>query len=135
MSLASLSNQLWPGWLAWVPGLPGLWQTSGAYKGGKVGRARLFFGTLLALFFSGLFFKGLAMAEEVITGVREAAEFLGCGEVTVHRMIKRGEFPQPFREFGMNTKATKKIRVWKKADLESFRPNMRGRGNPNLIKK
>jgi hypothetical protein len=74
------------------------------------------------------------MKQEVITGIREAANFLGCGEITIHRMIKRREFPKPIEEFGMNTKASKVIRVWKKKDLEDFKPQMRGRGNPSLMK-
>lgn len=74
------------------------------------------------------------MKPEVITGIREAANFLGCGEVTVHRMIKRGEFPTPIEQFGMNTKASKIIRVWNKKDLEALKPNLRSRGNPNLTK-
>ena len=75
------------------------------------------------------------MEEEFITGIREAANFLGCGEITVHRMIKRGEFPKPVQEFGMNTKATKVIRIWKRVDILAFKPKMRGRGNPNLVNK
>ena len=74
------------------------------------------------------------MKDEVITGIREAADFLGCGEITIYRMIKRSEFPKPIEEFGMNTKATKVIRVWRKKDLEAFKPQMRRRGNPNLAK-
>ena len=73
--------------------------------------------------------------EELITSIREAAKFLECGEATIYRMINRGEMPKPVQEFGMNTKATKVIRVWKKSDLEKLKPNMRGKGNPNLIGK
>ncbi len=74
------------------------------------------------------------MKPEIITGIREAAEFLGCGEITIHRLIKQNKFPKPIEEFGMNTNATKVIRVWNKKDIEDFKPKMRRRGNPNLIK-
>jgi len=61
------------------------------------------------------------MPDELITSIREAAKFLGCGEVTIYRRIKRGEFPKPVQEFGMNTKATKNYKGMEKIRFRRYK--------------
>lgn len=34
---------------------------------------------------------------QIISTIQEAADFLGCSEKTIRRMIERGEMPEPFQ--------------------------------------
>ncbi len=73
--------------------------------------------------------------EQLVRNIQQAAKILGCNQVTIHRMIKRGEFPTPVQEFAIDAEGKKIVRVWRRADLLAFKPKMRSVGNPNLAKK
>lgn len=75
------------------------------------------------------------MKEELIRNIQQAAKLLGCNQVTIHRMIKRGEFPKPVQEFAIDQEGQKIVRIWSKADLLAFKPKMRSVGNPNFTNK
>lgn len=75
------------------------------------------------------------MKEELVRNIQQAAKLLDCNQVTIHRMIKRGEFPIPVQEFAIDANGKKIVRVWRKADLLAFKSKMRSVGNPNLVKK
>ena len=75
------------------------------------------------------------MEENLVRNIQQAAKLLGCNQVTVHRMIKRGEFPKPVEEFAIDPEGQKIVRIWKKSDLLALKPKMRSVGNPNLTKK
>ena len=75
------------------------------------------------------------MDEELVRNIQQAAKILGCNPVTIHRMIKRGEFPTPVQEFAIDPAGKKIVRIWKKADLLALKPKMRSVGNPNLSSK
>jgi hypothetical protein len=75
------------------------------------------------------------MEKDLVRNIQQAAKLLGCNQVTIHRMIKRGEFPKPVQEFAIDSEGKKIVRIWKKADLLAFKPKMRPVGNPNLSTK
>ena len=98
------------------------------------------FGMLLAQVMAEFLLNGnkrrsKIMEENLVRNIQQAAKLLGCNQVTVHRMIKRGEFPKPVEEFAIDPEGQKIVRIWKKSDLLALKPKMRSVGNPNLTKK
>jgi hypothetical protein len=69
---------------------------------------------------------------ELIIGIKNAAEFLKCGERTIHRLVERASqakqwdetlFPKPFQE---KLQKNGILRIWRAEDLKKFSPRKRG---------
>jgi len=62
--------------------------------------------------------------------LKDAAKYLGKSDRTIQRMIKEGIFPEPSVIIELGGK--RKLRRWKEADLEAFRPQLRSKGRPKI---
>jgi len=65
--------------------------------------------------------------EKTLT-LKDAAKYLGKSDRTIQRMIKEGIFPEPSVIIELGGK--RKLRRWKEADLDAFRPQLRSKGRP-----
>lgn len=74
----------------------------------------------------------------LIVGITNAAEFIGCNPITIHRKIEEATtggkwnedvFPKPVEE-----KPQRKgiLRIWKAEDLKKYIPLKRGRPKSNI---
>lgn len=68
--------------------------------------------------------------DELVFGVIETAKYLGTTKKTVHVMIKEEIFPQPVI---LQNVGKRVIKVWKKSDLDKFRPNLRAPHRPKSV--
>jgi hypothetical protein len=70
--------------------------------------------------------------KETVVGIDKAASYLGISVMTIHRLLKRGEFPSPLEE----KKGLKKvIRIWQQKDLAEFKETVRKQGERKADKK
>ncbi len=60
--------------------------------------------------------------------LKDTAQYLGISDRTIQRMLKAGTFPEPSVTIELGGK--RKLRRWKKVDLDAFRPHLRGKGRP-----
>lgn len=68
--------------------------------------------------------------DDLIFGIIETAKYLGITKKTVHAMINEGIFPQPVI---LQNVGKRVIKVWKKSDLDKFRPNLRPSHRPRSV--
>lgn len=68
-----------------------------------------------------------ASAEQTFT-VKDAAAYLDISERTILRMIKDHLFPQPSVTISLG--GNRQLRRWSQRDLDSVKPNLRGKGRP-----
>ena len=67
---------------------------------------------------------------DLIFGIIEVAKYLGITKKTVHVMIKEEIFPQPAI---LQNVGKRVIKVWKKSDLDKFKPNLRPAHRPKSV--
>ena len=68
--------------------------------------------------------------EEIIYGAKAAAKYLGMNRRTVHRLILQGIFPKHIEEIPVGEDREMSIKVWKKIDLDGYKPQIRTKGRP-----
>lgn len=68
-----------------------------------------------------------ASSERTFT-VKDAAAYLDISERTILRMIKDHLFPEPSVTISLG--GNRQLRRWSQRDLDSARPNLRGKGRP-----
>lgn len=68
--------------------------------------------------------------DDLIFGIIEVAKYLGITKKTVHAMINEGIFPPPAI---LQNVGKRVIKVWKKSDLDEFRPNLRPAHRPKSV--
>lgn len=67
---------------------------------------------------------------DLVFGIIEAAKYLGTTKKTVHVMINEGIFPQPVILQNIGKRV---IKLWKKSDLDRFKPNLRPPHRPKSV--
>lgn len=70
--------------------------------------------------------------DDLVFGIIEAAKYLGITKKTVHAMINEEIFPQPVILQNIGKRV---IKVWKKSDLDTFRPSLRAPHRPKSVTK
>lgn len=70
------------------------------------------------------------MKDELITGVKAAAKYLDINRRTIHRLIEQGAFPKPIQEIHVGEERELTLKIWKKKDLDDFKPKIRNKGRP-----
>jgi predicted DNA-binding transcriptional regulator AlpA len=68
--------------------------------------------------------------DELVFGIIEAAKYLNITKKTVHVLINESVFPNPII---LQNVGKRVIKVWKKSDLDSFKPNLRPAHRPKSV--